>query len=227
MPGTIINYDEITNIPIIRLESLVLTEYEILKIFKAKDLPQESNWQEHNWYYTNRNRVVYCTKNHQFILKVWQKNYSSTDNFLAALHAHFYQDIALISALIFDEDNECRGYISPYMIDRTNNRAVWNSFGYVLEKGPIQVKIFSNYYMQPHTYKTLFDTLLKRTQASGYVSLDFCPDNVAFNIADKKPYLIDLEDVHHITDLDDPLLYTIFSPYLPKDYLNIIYQMNK
>lgn len=222
LPGEIINYDQIAQIPIVGLASLDLGNYEKLKIFHADDLPKESNWQQHSWYYTNRNRAVYLTKDHNFVLKVWQKNYPSKDNFLLALHADFYKEIALVSALIFDEDNECRGYISPYMIDRTFNRAEWESFGFVLEKNKINVNVFSHYDLQPQIYKDLFDRLISRGRATKYVSLDFCPNNIAISVQDKMAYLVDLEDVHTVTELNDPLIADIFFYYLADDYLKKI-----
>ncbi len=227
LPGEIINYDQIAQIPIVSLTSLDLENYEKLKIFKADDLQKESNRQQHSWYYTNRNRVVYLTKDHKFVLKVWQKNYPSKDNFLLALHANFYKEIVLVSALIFDEDNECRGYISPYMIDRTFNRAAWESFGFVLEKNKIGVNIFSRYNLQPPIYKDLFDRLINRSSTTKYVSLNFCPNNIAISGQDKKAYLVDLEDVHTIKELNDPLVANIFFYYLADDYLKEIVSLAK
>jgi hypothetical protein len=153
IPGKIIGYDAITNIPIMPLDSLDIKNFEILNIFNVEHLPSTSGWQKHSDYYTNRNRTVYATKDRAFVLKVWQKGYPATNNFLSALHAHFYEEIALIAGLVFDNENECRGYISPYMIDRTGHRSEWDSYGIVLEKGDIGVKIFSNYAIQPSLYQ--------------------------------------------------------------------------
>ena len=68
---------------------------------------------------------------------VWQKDYPSTFNFLSALHANYYEGIAIIFSLIFYDEGECRGYITPWMVDRTFNRVAWESFGFILEKGII------------------------------------------------------------------------------------------
>lgn len=222
IPGKIISYESTTHIPIVSLTSLDLENYEKLKVFRMEDLPKGSNWQDRISYYENRNRIVYVTRDHKFVLKVWQKNYPSKDNFLSALRANFYEGITLLTALIFDNDNECRGYILPYMIDRMFNRVRWESFGFILEKNKININIFSKYEVQPQIYKELFDKLIDRAKNKKYVSLDFCPDNIAINLDDKQAYLIDLEDVQLIAKIEDELISKIFFKYLSEDYLKAI-----
>lgn len=221
IPGKIIKNDPVTGLPTVSLDSLDLENYKTLKVFKPEDLPEGSNWEQRSSYYKKRNRTVYLTKDHKFVLKVWQKDYPSRENFLSALRANFYKGIASLSALIFDEDNELRGYISPYMVDRTFQRTKWESFGFVLEKGPINVSIFSDYCKQPQIFKDLFDKLINRSNTSDYISLDFCPNNVVINAHDKKAYIVDLEDVYKATEIT-AFIASIFSPYLSNDYLKMI-----
>ena len=222
LPGKIISHDQETKIPIVSLNSLDLRSYKILKIFNSEDLPAQSNWHEHSFYYTNRNRTVYLTNDEKYTIKIWQKGYTSQKNFLDALHAKFFNNIALILALVFDEENECRGYILPYMTDRTFNRSEWESFGFVLEKGLIGVKIFSHHTLQPDCYQQFFNALVHNAQVSGYVSLDFCPNNIAVDAKTKKVYLFDLEDVLPIAQSTNQVIQEIFFNYLSYDYIEKI-----
>ena len=107
------------------------------------------------------------------------------------------------------------------MIDRRFNRTEWESFGFIVEKGSINVNIFSDYQKQPQIFKDLFDRLVNKNNVSGYISLDLCPNNVVINLHDKKAYMVDLEDVYKITEVD-PLITSIFFQYLSNDYLMII-----
>jgi hypothetical protein len=206
----------------IDLDSLDVTQYELVKTFSREDLPQAPNWQENQKYldyFSNRQRAVYLTKDNAFAIKIWQKNYASRNNFLVALHAKFYNDIAQLVGLIFDKEYECRGYVSPYMIDRTRNRSRWESYGFVLEKNKFGVKIFSTYALQPPLYQQLFNKLIQKTIMTSYVTLDFCPDNVAIDPRDGKLYLIDLDDIQSIDQIKDPLVVKILLDYNSDDYL--------
>lgn len=217
LPGKIISYDQVTHVPIVSLNSLDLEHYKILKIFKIEDLPKESHWEQHVDYYANRNRTVYLTQDNKFVIKIWQKNYPPTVNFLSALYAGFYEGIALITGLIVD-DEQCRGYITPYMLG-TYNRETWESYGFVLEKDDIGVRIFSEYATQPVLYKEFFEKLLKNSQQTKFVSLDFCPNNIGINPEDLKMYLFDLEDVQPLNMIKNSLIRQIYFPYNPHDYL--------
>lgn len=222
IPGTIIGCDSSTNIPMVSYDSLDVSNYEILKVFKAENLPASSNWQDHADYYAARNRTVYRAEN--YVVKIWQKNYASELNFLLALKVGFYEGIAHISALIFDDEGSCRGYITPHLIDREFNREVWESYGIKVEKGPIGVKVFASYASQPKIYKDLFDRILAKTKSTCFITYDFCPNNVAFDEAENCAYLIDLEDVQRIMDLNDPIISRILNSYCARDYAKLIHQ---
>jgi hypothetical protein len=215
----IVSYYQESQIPIFKLESLDCSTYCILKELNVDDLPKTANWQANRDYHKNRNRKVYLTPDKKFVVKIWQKKYPSTVNFLAALKAGFYDGIAKISGLIFDEEDECRGYISPYMTDRTYNRHKWDIFGFKVEKGDINVKIFSIYDKQPKMYQDLYDALIKNAKKSAYASLDFCPDNIAVDDGDNNAYLVDLEDVQPVEMLKNELIARVFFVYNPRDYL--------
>ncbi len=219
LPGKIVGYDDATKIPKISLSSLELGDYKILKKFNITDLPDGCGWGKRVDYYKNRNRKVYLSDDQKFVLKVWQKKYPSRVNFLSALHAGFYEKIAQIAGLIYDEQGECRGYICPYMIDRTFNRSAWKSYGVVLEKNHINVSIYSSYEKQPQLYTDFFDKVLEQSKNTHYLTLDFCPSNIAINPIDGQMYLIDLEDVQPTTMFDDSLISSIFHQYCPNDYL--------
>ena len=128
----------------------------------------------------------------------------------------FVSQIPLISGLIFDKDTECRGYISPYMTDRTFNRTNWKSYKFALEKNHIDVNIFSSYETQPLLYQEFFNQLIQNCIRTGFITTDFCPNNTAVN--NNKMYLIDLEDVQPFSKIQHPIIKKIFINYNPTDY---------
>lgn len=150
------------------------------------------------------------------------KKFPATKNFLDALQANFYDKITKITALIFDEDQECRGYIAPVFIDRKFNRKLWDSYKINLELGSIGVKIFSSYKNQPESYKNFFDQMIENTKLSKFFFPDFCPDNIAFSLEENRIYLIDLEDVQPISKFNDQQIKKVFFDYNPNDYIETI-----
>lgn len=222
LPGDIIGYDPETNIPIVLLESLDLLSYKVLKKFNPQEHLPEENYKNHAEYFRQRNRTVYLSEG--FVIKIWQKDHPSTLAFLSALHAHFFNQIAPIEGLIFDESGSCRGYITPYMISRTFDRAAWESWGFVLEKNGFGVKIFSRKDLQPSIYQDLFDWLIAQTEKTGFLSTDFCPNNVVIDPVEKRLYLIDLEDILEVKKIEkeDPEIEMVLE-YNPRDYLETVF----
>lgn len=64
--------------------------------------------------------------------------------------------------------------------------------------------------------------IIKRTIIISYVTLNFCPNNVAVSHQDGKLYFIDLKDVEEIAQLKNPSIIKILFDYNPYDYLEKI-----
>ena len=56
-------------------------------------------------------RMIFKQGSHVF--KIWNAKYPPAKTFLDAAEAGFFDEIAKIDYLIFDKDNNCRGYVSP------------------------------------------------------------------------------------------------------------------
>lgn len=220
MPGNVIAFDSESKVAFISLESIDLASCIVLHEFKLEDLPVPGNDDIHTEFHQNANRIVYATKDKKCVLKIWQKNYFHAQQFLLAYRAHFFEGIAPLIAIILDRDGECRGYVTSYMIDRCFNRQQWNSYGFVLEKNKIGVNIFAPYDQQPAIYKNLFDRLLEKTQDTGLVMMDFCPNNCVVDPESGALYISDLEDVDSIATMQD-LMHEIYV-YNPRDYVSKI-----
>ena len=218
LPGKIIESDH--KVAYISLESIDLSTCNILKEFKLENIPTPGDPIFHAEFHKNSNRIVYITKDKRFVFKIWQKNYHHMKQFLHAYHANFYDDVSLISALIFDQEEECRGYVTPYMIDRTFNREKWDTNGFVLEKNRIGVNIFSSYNQQPDIYKKLFNQLVDKTKNTGLMMMDFCPNNCAMDPKTGNLYLIDLEDVDCVSTFQKLINETYV--YNPLDYATLV-----
>ena len=223
LPGRIIDHDHITKIPIISLESLDLKSYIVLRKFNPQEHIPEANWKEHYEYFLHRNRTVYLTEDQKFSVKIWEELYPSSHNFLNAVHANFYTGVAKLEGLVFDQDGNCRGYITPYMISRTFHREDWNSYGFFLEKNLLNVNIFGSYELQPRNYKNFFDLLITNIKQTGFLCTDFCPNNVVVEQATKQIYLVDLEDVLEMKDVspEDSTIKMLLE-YNPSDYLKLL-----
>lgn len=204
---------------IVKLKDLKIGECKILKQFDVNNPPEWVNKSNLD-FYKNRNRVVYLSSDNKYVVKIWQKNYASRDSFINAYEKGFYNNIAVITALIYDEDNECRGYITPYMTDRTFNKQAWESYGFKLEKNAQNINIFADHQSQPDVYQKFFVRLIENSKKTNLISLDLCPNNVAVNADDNRLYLIDLEDVQPITSLNDMLVQETYFKYLSQDYID-------
>lgn len=207
-------------IPTIFLESLDFSNCVILRTFDPyKHLP-EANYKEHSEYFIHRNRTVYLSEDQRFAIKVWEEKYPSAQNFLKASRMNFYEGIAKLEGVIFDHKGNCRGYITPYMISRDFHRLDWEKSGFVLEKNAFGVKIFAPYVTQPENYKSFFSRILQKVQETGFLSTDFCPNNVVLDPKSNEMYLVDLEDVLEINsiDMNDPTTQMLLE-YNPNDYL--------
>jgi hypothetical protein len=223
LPGRIKDHDKVTQIPIVSLESLDLKSYTILRKFNPQEHIPEANWKEHGEYFLHRNRTVYLTADQKFAVKIWEEQYPSSRNFLRAVHAHFYTGVAKLEGLVFDEDGNCRGYITPYMISRTFRREEWDSSRFFLEKNALGVSIFGCYESQPQNYKYFFNRLVKNVQKTGILCTDFCPNNVVVEQMTGKIYLVDLEDVLEMKDVSTADSTTqMLLEYNPRDYLKLL-----
>lgn len=222
LPRKILANDKITKIPIISLESLEPANYSILKKFHLEEHVPKASRQGRKQYFANRNRTVYLTSDEMFAVKIWQAAYPSAENFIQALHAGFFEKIAKISAIILDQDNQCRGYITPYMISRHFQRQAWEAYGFLLKPNNIGVKIFSSLKDQPQNYQDFYTRLAQNIRKTGLFSIDFCPNNIAIDPIEDTLYLVDLEDVFELKNLDpaDENTQKLLQ-YSPQDFLRM------
>jgi hypothetical protein len=220
LPGKIIQNE--SSIPVVALESLDLGSFTVLKKFDPFEHLPDINRKEHAGYFLHRNRTVYLAEDQQFAVKIWEEHYPSSLLFLSAVRRGFYREIAKIEGLIFDQNGNCRGYITPYMISRTFHKTKWESYGFVLEKNAFGVKIFASCDQQPPNYHDLFVRLVKSSRETGLISIDVCPNNVVIDPGTETMYLIDLEDVLDLKKISLENAETqMILEYNPKDYLNI------
>lgn len=150
--------------PIVSLESLPLESYTILRKFDPIEHIPVASRNLAPEYFTHRNRTVYLTSDQKWVVKIWEEHYPSAPLFVKAFQSGFYNDISKIEALIFDEKDNCRGYITPYMISRNFHRKEWEEKGFALEKNVIGVNVFSPAGKQPKIYQDFFRHLVKKTR---------------------------------------------------------------
>ena len=210
----------IEGIPVVNINTLNLKSCSLLKKFNKENIPI-CHLKNKTKKYLNRHRRIFLNQNKKFVFKIWQKNYAATKQFLKAVRLHFYEKIALIAGLIFDE-HECRGYITPTLIDFRKKKKEWLSYGFLLEKNHNNVKSFALYDHQPAIYKKFFDKLIKNIQRTHLVFLDLCPINVGINPQDNTLYLFDLEDVVTLSKFYESLKKKDIYPYTPPDYYHMI-----
>jgi hypothetical protein len=221
LPGKLVE-GTTASMPHVSLESLALATYAVLSNTTANTVPQHVTWQGYAQETTNFDRTVYAAGD--YVIKVWQKEYRSRDAFLTALKVGFYNDIAQISALVVDDAGECRGYVSPRLIDRTYQRDAWNAAGFVIEKNKDGVSIFAAREQQSEAYKNLFDRLVAQSKKTGLVTLDLCPNNIALD-AHGTAYLVDLEDVLPLEKLNDAYVQRRLFKYNAHDYLDRLHAL--
>ena len=209
-----------THRPIVAYESLNFENCEILKQFEIEQHIPEADRKAHPEYFVNRDRIVYLTSDKQYAVKVWSDAHPAATNFMKAFQSHFYDDIAQIEGVIFDKNNRCRGYITSYIISREREKQKWESYGFVLEKNCNDVKIFAACDKQPQNYKNFFEKLMQNSKKSGFLSTDFCPNNIGIDHKTGRLYLFDLEDVLLLESISRNDSQTqMLLEYNPKDYL--------
>ena len=159
-------------------------------------------------------REVYVDKNGDYYYKIWSPNNKRIRNFLQAISAGFYDDIAPLVNIIYDGKGCCRGYITKG--------------GIVAIKSPLEKEIINSgrnkitriaelnkqIYLP---YKEFYHRLLKTIKEKGYVHIDYTPSNLIF--IDQEYKLIDLEAVLSIYQVNNSFFSDI---HIPSDYRNFV-----
>ncbi len=138
-------------------------------------------------------RNVYTNHDQSLYYKVWDTKYRRAKQFEDALNAGFFEDIAPIVTVIYDEKDRCRGYVTvggiPFFSSTTQLTVKITKNQYVL---PIEEQTDTNYI-------EFYETLLENTIKSKYAFIDVSPTNVI--VIDSHYYLIDLESVEPLSNL--------------------------
>lgn len=139
------------------------------------------------------NRAVYANTDRSLYYKIWNPNYPRSPLFLGALDAGFFENIAPLVSVIYDEQNRCRGYITTGGILSMSNTDASGlkitRLQYVL---PTKQQTNTNYI-------TFYKNLVKNSAHSKYAFIDLSPTNIIE--IENQFYLIDLESVEPLSKL--------------------------
>ena len=143
-------------------------------------------------------RAIYANKDRSIYYKVWDPDYRRTPFFLGALRAGFFNDLAPLVALIYDNKNRCRGYVATGGIlvrDNADQSGLKiDSFGHI---APTKQQTNKNYI-------EFYKRLLNNSIDSRYAFVDMPLQNIVE--IDTQFYLIDLESVLPFSYLEKPLV---------------------
>lgn len=204
----------------IQLESIDFRDLVLVKEFRGnQDLPACAKVGDLE-YFQKRSRKVYQTKSGDLFLKIWSKDHPSKEIFEKAVFAGFFNEIAKIHSLIYDQEGLCRGYTTPALLSRESDKKAFESYGFFFGKNNLNTKIFERKALQPKMYQDFFTRVCEATKRAGYFLLDFCPCNVGIDLVENRLYFFDLEDVHVLSQITSKTpRVSILLEYNPKDYL--------
>ncbi len=150
----------------------------------------------------NRRCVLY--ENKDTYIKIWGSGYQDISNFLNGLKVNFFQSVAIIQALVYDNANICRGYICP--------KGDLKHLDIFLEKS---YNLAFNCFIQK---------LIKAFDQTNIIPVDLHEKNIISY--EDNYYLIDLEAIDTLTNIDSkrertpcgPLIGRLFYFPYPRSY---------
>ena len=122
------------------------------------------------------------------VYKVWNEDYSRSKTFLAAVNAGYFNTVSKIKYIIFDHNNNCRGYvIPPGKIVNLPSLTSKGEASYTMNNR----QCYSLWHIKNDKFTKLLRNLISLLDSHGYIFIDFTPPN-----------LIELDGNYYIIDLD-------------------------
>lgn len=144
---------------------------------------------------THTREVYFDFERNQFV-KTWTAQNSLSKNFLNASKCGFYERLSPLKALIFDQNNDCRGYIT-WICQRSGD--LLGEYKLKTELAHFGFQRLKSIEVQNLHFRRFYQDLLETCEATGLIYLDFVPENI---LLDNGRYLLaDLEDVYTLKEL--------------------------
>lgn len=157
-------------------------------------------------------RAVYIDYSQKLAYKVWSVDYCNAPYFEEALKTGFYEELTPLVGVIYDKDDNCRGYVtklcrevrySELKYERILPRSDWGRL--------------AKMHLQPSCYKEFLRVLLRRTKEKKYFFADLTIANLVTD--NGKMLFIDLEAVRPIKKLHAYPMTKKHLTTLPQDYV--------
>ncbi len=143
-------------------------------------------------------REIYANGDRSLYYKVWDPYYQRSPFFLGTVKAGFFNNLAPLVSIIYDKNNQCRGYVATGGIlvrDNADKSGLKiNSLGHI---APTEQQTNQNYI-------EFYKQLLSNSINSQYAFVDMPPQNIIE--IDTQFYLIDLESVLPFSYLEKPIV---------------------
>lgn len=190
-------------IPIVNLKDIDFSE--LRSVLKVSD--------------ASHTRTVYIDQDEQFYYKVWSANYFRAVHFESALNAGFYETLAPLTGIIYDEQNKCRGYILKKGVLVKHHPTKYN----------IKITPVGRYeHITPISQQTnkeyieFYWKILKTSKETGFAYIDLSAVNIIY--LEGKFQLIDLESIEPIKQMNT----NFFSDNcFPPDYREAIRKLKR
>ncbi len=130
------------------------------------------------------------------VYKVWNVENSRVETFLNAVKSGYFNNLTKIKYLIFDDDQNCRGYVIPEgkLIDIRLLSSRDEAFYKMNERN-----CYSAWYIKNNKFEKLLNELIIALDKFGYIFLDFSPVNLIE--LDGGCYIIDLDSVFFVDEI--------------------------
>jgi 2-polyprenyl-3-methyl-5-hydroxy-6-metoxy-1,4-benzoquinol methylase len=162
-------------------------------------------------------RTVYKHKTEKKYIKVWDAGYHQSGRFLDAYEKGFYNEIACMEGVIFDEQGNCRGYATP--------EGTWPPV--LIEDTPNKLEFFKlqSHEKQNTQYNALYNKLIYAIKNTDIVYWDLTKSNIAE--INGNYYLVDLCTVGTFSEFRKDPDYPVVMECIPSDFKDFIIFQDK
>jgi hypothetical protein len=181
----------------ISFESIPFHRFELVKISKFIDNAEEANI-----------RKVYWDPDHGHYYKVWNKNFRDTEKFITALRRGFYKDISPLTGVLWDKDNECRGYVCAEVDTNVSDLTIEHD-----EEGKTRIAPLNK--QKSNAYKKFFALIFEKMLNTNLIHRDLTPTNLGK--IDGQYVFIDLEEINSVMSIEHDSFFQ--QKVVPKDYI--------